>query len=243
MAFRRPAGPLVVAIEGPSGSGKSTVSNRVAQAFGFRRIPEAFERIRPQLSLRFSSSHGLLRIERRLISDELSRYALAQRLRRTGTSVVLDTGFVGPLTYVWGLRAMSKRPDVVAPVRRYLQAMATRGRWGLPDVSVFLDVPVAERRRRIARARSTHPAELEARHRAVGRFERTLWTHRFPRLMQGRVLRIDGRPPVNEVVRAIRRAIGALSDRDPPDSSDAQRLLRGFRAGPRSTPGRRSGKS
>jgi thymidylate kinase len=233
--------PPIVAIEGPSGSGKSTVSTAVARLLGFRRIPEAFERIRPEPSLRFSSPESLRRIEHRLVEDETQRFTLARGIRSSGSPVVLDTGFVGPLTYVWGLRSLSGYPDVVASVRLELEAAARDGRWGLPDVSVFLDVPLAERRRRIARARSTHPADLEERHRAVGAVERTLWTHRFPRLLPGRVLRIDGRPPVNEVVHRIDRELRRLPARTPPGPEDARRVLRSFRAAPRRRPRRRSG--
>jgi hypothetical protein len=233
--------PPIVAIEGVSGSGKSTVSTAVARDLGFRRIPEAFERIRPEPSLRFSTTEGLRRIERRLVEEETHRFALARGIRSSGSSVVLDTGFVGPLTYVWGLRSLSGYPDVVAPVRRELEEAARAGRWGLPDVSVFLDVPVAERRRRIARARSTHPADLEERHRAVGAFERTLWTRRFPHLLPGWILRVDARPPVKEVVERIGYELRRLPARVPPGPDDARRLLGSFRAAPRRPARRRSG--
>ncbi len=167
---------LLIAIEGPSGAGKTTLARRTAERFGWRLLPEAYDRLSPRPSLRFAGPAGLLALERRLLAEERRRYAEALRSTAAGTTVLADTGFLGPLTYTAGLVARGAAPgrlltDLLEEEQRARSPRAA----GLPDVVVYLDVPSRLARRRGASDPAGHPADLAGRHAAIGAWERRFY--------------------------------------------------------------------
>ncbi len=200
----RPPRPLTIAIEGPSGAGKTSLARALAAQTGWPVLEEAWRRIHPRPTLTFRSPPSLLHLETTLLREETHRYALAKRLRATGQSVILDTGVLGPLTYLEGLgRAWGAEWDVREELPR------TRlDRLGLADVHLFVDAPPALAARRVRRSPMTHPAAWRQRHAEVGRLERTFWTRTVPHLAPGHVwrLRANGSPPelAGRVLRRLR---------------------------------------
>lgn len=188
---------LVVALEGPSGVGKSTVAARAAGRFGWALLAEAYDRLDRRPRLDFHGESELLVLEHELLREEARRFRDAVFLARRGTLVLADTGFLGPVSYTAGLVAtgrcsLATYRRLVGRARRY----ARSGRLGLPDLSVFLDVPRGVRDARLRRDALRHPAALRGRHREVARFEsevlRPWWAARLGSRV--RVLRSDSRP-------------------------------------------------
>src|SRR5579863_9927789 len=176
-----PARTLVVALEGISGTGKSTLARALAARRGWPLIDEAYYRLRPTPSIDFANERELRKIEIRLLDEEARRYREAQQLRRRSPVVLLDTGFVGPLTYTWGL--VPDRPfagRVLDSILRRAARALRQGRWGPADLYLYIDVPLATARQRSKHARATHPVALGQRHWTVGRRERVLWLGRSP---------------------------------------------------------------
>lgn len=185
----------VVAIEGASGSGKTTAIADLAERLDVRVVPEAFRRLTPSPSLEFASETELLTLERTLLEEEARRFAESRRLAESGELVLLDTGFLGPITYTLGL--VELRTASARTVRLLIErsrTLAAEGRWGLPDGWVYLrTAPHVQ----FARARADpvgHPARLAARHVAVGEVERRLFHDRLLPLWgdRGREVRADG---------------------------------------------------
>ncbi|MGI0052887.1 MAG: hypothetical protein ACREC5_06695 [Thermoplasmata archaeon] len=194
--------------------------------------------MRPRPSLCFEGPGELLRLEATLLREEFRRYALALRLARSGREVLLDTGFLGPLTYSSGLARLDHRlarvPGEIG--RRMLRALG-KGALGLADLTVYLDVPPPRARLRARRAARTHPAGLRARHADVGRSEREFWLERYRAMAPGGTLVLDGRQPI--------RALLAELDRRVPSKGASARRVVPPRARPRvrapTRPARRSG--
>jgi thymidylate kinase len=185
--YRSPEGPCdrngpmprrgqIVAIEGPSGAGKSTVARTAARAFGWVPLDEATHRLDPPPSLRFRSDEALLSLERTLLAEEGRRYREAVGQRRLGRTVLVDTGFLGPLTYTAALVVLGDAsPRVFARLRSLVVGPERLYRIGLPDRIVYLDVPARVRRRHRNQDRHGHPREFEARHEVVARVERRFY--------------------------------------------------------------------
>ncbi|MCI4325002.1 MAG: AAA family ATPase [Thermoplasmata archaeon] len=166
----------VVALEGPSAVGKTTVSRLLADRADWTVIGEAAVRLDPPPSLRVVAPADLLRIERRLLREERRRCRTAERLRRKGVDVLLDTGPVGAATYALGMAAgdgryASAARAIVTEVVRDLET----GRLTVPDRVLYLTASDATLRSRANLSRAEHPAELAPRHWQVGRFERAFW--------------------------------------------------------------------
>jgi hypothetical protein len=207
-----PARPSIIALEGPSGAGKTTVARAAHRTFGWDLLPEAYDRLDPAPSLTFSSPSTLLALEGRLVTEERRRYREARALRWHGRSVVADTGFLGPLTYTAGLVALGLAPRrvlerLVASARRSEGA----GPLGVPDATVYLDVPGPVLRARLAHDPVGHPAALVRRHRAVGRFERRLYVERFPAIAPGRIAVVPGLGRPEVVAARVRAAVRHLA--------------------------------
>lgn len=169
-------GGVILALEGPSGVGKSTIATVLARRLRAHRIAEAYRRLRPPGRLVFRSARELERIERRLLREERARWSEAQRARRRGETVVLDTGPIGPYTYLLGLAAEGEAPTaLVERIGRTIDRSFRAGTLGWPDVVVWLRAADRLVRRRNARARRTHPRALERRHAAVARWEARFW--------------------------------------------------------------------
>ena len=205
------ARPRIIALEGASGAGKSTVARLLRRDLEAELLTEAYDRLDPRPNLAFSSPASLLALERDLLAEERRRYREALEIRRRGRTVVADTGFFGPVTYAAGLVALGFAPRRVL-ARLIAEARRTRGAGplGLPDATVYLDVPERRLRERVARDPTGHPAALARRHRAVGRFERELYVRTLPTIAPGHVAVVRGPGPPETVARRVRAAMGDL---------------------------------
>ena len=202
----------------------------MGNATGWPVIREAYDRLRPPAPLGVSGRKQLLSVERRLLSEEYRRYREGIKARASGTPVVLDTGFIGPLTYVWGLRSLGGFPDVLGAVRREVLHAIREGGWGMADLSIYLDLPPAIARARSVTVRRTHPLRYEARHQRVASKERELWVSRFPRRLVRRVVVIDGRASLPRLVARVRAEVAHRSNLGPIPPEATAQLLGSFRA-------------
>jgi thymidylate kinase len=201
----------IIAVEGPSGAGKTTVVRAAARAFGWRALPEAFERIDPPPSLRFRGPRELLSLERTLLAEEGRRYREAVEGRRRGRTVIADTGFLGPLTYTAGLIALGDAaPSVLMALRSLVEGPGRSHRLGLPDGIVYLEVPGRVRRRRTARDPLGHPKELRERHEAVGRIERRFYRGLARGVLSDRVRFVSGTGSPEAVASRVRAAVRSV---------------------------------
>lgn len=206
----RPRAP-VLAIEGISGAGKSTVTERYARLVGAEWVPEAFRRIRPELSLEYSSATELLRLERRLLREDALRYRAARGAARQGRLAVLDTGTIGSLTYSFALGRLGRTPArVLRSLTNDARAMLRQRTWGVPDRVVWIESIAGDRRRRIAADPVGHPSDLAARHEAVGRVERSFYRGPVARLLGPRFVSVRGDGPPGAVVARVRRALDRM---------------------------------
>jgi hypothetical protein len=218
MAEETPRGP-VIAIEGMSGSGKSRLVESVGDSEGWPVLREAWDRRRPRLSLGYRGPRDLLRLEGRLLSEELRRWRDARRLAGEGAPVLCDTGFLGPLSYLRGLRAVEPElGELRPPLLHRLRTAAGAGRFGLPDRTLYLDTPPALARRRAARSSRPHPVRFRTRHLAVGRVEREFWLGEASDLLRGRLTVLDGRGSVRRLgstlTRLARRPVPPATPRE-----------------------------
>ncbi|MGB6501800.1 MAG: hypothetical protein WBG19_10490 [Thermoplasmata archaeon] len=205
-----PARPLLIAVEGISGSGKSTLVARAAPLFGWVALAEAYDRLDPRPRIDVTAPAALARVERILLDEEGRRWQAARALVAEGRTVIADTGFLGPITYSAGLVEMGAAPaslkrDVVTRAR----ALARSGRWGLPDLTIWLATEETERRRRAIADPVRHPPQLADRHERVGRFESRFFAEGLPTVVPRRVRRLSGDRPVAAVVAGLRRTARA----------------------------------
>ncbi len=201
---------LILALEGPSGSGKTTIARAAAERFGWTFLPEAYDRLRRRPSLAFRSDRALLAIERRLLAEERRRFAEARSLRARGRTVVADTGFLGPLTYSAGLVATgAASPGPWRALRTSIGPGRKRAPLGLPDLTVYLDLPRAARRARVARDPTGHPPSLARRHESIGEFERRFYREDYAVLLPGRLCFVPASGPPSAVADRILRSVGA----------------------------------
>jgi hypothetical protein len=226
VAPARPFPPLI-ALEGASGIGKSRVARLLtAPGSGWAFLPEAYDRLRPPPALAVPTAEALLRVERRLFQEELTRYRHAGVLRRRGWTVVADTGFLGPLTYSLGLGELDPERDVVGPVRRWYESAARAGRVGFPDLTIRLTASGSTIRRRLAGDPTHHPPEWQRRHARVGDLERTLWEGPLRGRLGARLLEISGAGPPEAVAARIHRHLRRGTAPPPWSSREAARQLR-----------------
>jgi thymidylate kinase len=200
------AGRLVV-VEGPSASGKTRAVAEAAPLLRGTRLPEAYDRLRPRPRLTWSSPAELRRLERRLLAEEARRYEEARRATRVGATVLADTGFLGPLTYTrvlvrWGLAPPALLSELVERAR----ALAELGRWGLPDLLVYLRTAPGERSRRARADARGHPARLRDRHERVGQEEAAFYRTVVAPELGPRFRYISGNGPPDEVATRLARA-------------------------------------
>ncbi|MCI4344139.1 MAG: ATP-binding protein [Thermoplasmata archaeon] len=219
--------PAMVAIEGLSGSGKTTLVRALGGSPGFRTIAEGYDRLRRRPSLRFRDRTQLLRLELELLEEDLQRYDEARRAREGGRTVVLDTDFLGPLTYVAGLACqIDPKWNVLVPIVERLRSALDTGGWGLPDRYVYLAVEPRVALQRAAEAGVSHPASLRGRHDRVGRWERSFFLRRLPLLLPGRVEVLRGDLPVPQLVNEVRRHLTRTVRKA--SSGEARRVLTWF---------------
>lgn len=142
-----------------------------------------------------------------LLLEDARRFREARAAAANGSTVVLDTDFVGTLSYVWGLAcAVDPKWNVLPALAATAREMHQRGAWGLADRYYYLDVTPEAAVRRAKGARSRHPVDWASRHAAVGAAERAFWLgSRIPEFSD-RVVRVDANSSVERVVAAISRA-------------------------------------
>jgi thymidylate kinase len=202
-----PGRPLLIAVEGVSGAGKSTLARELSARTGWPVLDEAWRRLRPRRSLAIPTPARLRRLEAELLLEEARRLAVARRWQRSGRSVILDTGVLGPLTYVRGLgEVWGAEWDVRAQLPR-----GRAGSLGVADVHIFLDASAALSTERSRLSATTHPRAWRVRHAQIGEAERTFWQRRFPRLAPGRVWTLRaGAAPELLASRLLRRLASEL---------------------------------
>lgn len=233
MRARPTATGAIVAIEGPSGSGKTTATRFAARALGGVVLPEAYRRLRPTPSLEIRSARSLLALERRLLGEEARRFAEARTAAHRGRIVFTDTGFFGPITYSRALVALGLAPaSILGPLDRTARALLRDRRWGVPDLTIYLDTNERTRRRRIAADPRGHPPALAARHEAAGRFERQDFERWIAPTLGARYRLVNGSGRRVEVTRRVRRAVAARGPRPAPRGLAAELLTLLVRAPP-----------
>ncbi len=206
--------------------------SRVAERTGWPLLAEAWRRLRPLPPLGYRTARELLALERSLLREERRRWSEALDRAKAAPVVLLDTGFLGPLTYTWGLsrfdpRAARVLPTLLGEARRSFR----RGAWGMPDLTLYLDTPLPVARRRAARAPMSHPVAWRARHAAVGYVERAFWLGTFSGLAPGALRVLDGRDPLARLAGRVRSE--AARARRRPTPRDPTPLLRALgRAAP-----------
>jgi hypothetical protein len=204
----RSEGPgRIVALEGPSAVGKTTISRLLASRSDWVVLGEASVRLRPRPSLRFVDPTELVRLERRLLVEERRRCRAAERLRRDGIDVLLDTAPVGPATYSLGLAKLDPAYNgAAAEIAELVIEDLRTGRLAAPQQVLYISASDRTLRRRAASSRADHPEGLAARHRAVGRFERAFWSS-VARGSGGSVLLVPTRGPASADAARLLREI------------------------------------
>ena len=194
----------MVAVEGVSGAGKTTLVDALATGHGLPTVAEAFDRLAGRVPLTFTDRSELLAIERALLAEDLRRYQEAHRYRRGRAAIVVDTDFVGVLTYVLGLvRQVDPKWNVLPALTGHLRTAVMDGSWGVADRYLYLATPLRTALDRAAAAPGSHPAALRRRHARVGRWEREFFLRRLPLLLPGRVEVLAGEAPVHELLREV----------------------------------------
>ncbi|MFZ0698899.1 MAG: hypothetical protein WAN74_01720 [Thermoplasmata archaeon] len=226
----------IVAVEGPSAAGKSAVASAAGALRAGATLPEAYVRLGRRVPLEYRSSTQLVRIERRLLREDVRRWHEARRVAGRGRTVYLDTGVLGTLTYTWGLVELGRAgPAALDAILGSVDRAVRAGRIGLPDRTAFIDTPPALRRRRARRSPEGHPARSDDLHARVGRLERSLWLDRWARLLGDRLVRIDGSESMARIAHRLVR-LGSLRNSGAPRPSrrpDHDLLLALLRSVPR----------
>lgn len=218
----------IVALEGVSGVGKTTLMAGLSARVSAVALPEAFDRLGRSVPLEFTDERSLSRIERLLLEEEARRYALARRETARGFHVVADTGFLGPLTYTLGLGTdVPFAPRVATRLLARARQLGAGARWGIPDVTLVLDVSrrTAERR---ARGAPDHDEPLRARHLEVGQRELNLWRTKLAPTVRGRVRWVSARGSKGTVVSRVAGEWKRLVQVGPASATEAKRLLRAY---------------
>jgi len=212
----------LIALEGRSASGKTTLVRAAARALGWAPLAEAFDRLDPAPSLEFRSVAELLRIEGTLLAEETRRYREARELCSRGRTVLADTGFLGPVTYTFGLVELGVVPaSAGASLERSARSLVRRGHLGIPDLTVYLDTTERERRRRAQADPAHHPSALIRRHEAVGAFEHRYFATVFAEAIPGRFQSLRARSAPRSLVKELRPLV---EGRAPPPASRSEAL-------------------
>lgn len=236
-----PNAALVVAIEGASGAGKSSVARALATRLAAHRIDEAFDRLHRRPLLEFSSRSELAELEQTLFEEEVRRWRELGAARARSLPVVLDTATLGPLTYTWGLReAFHPEWDVAPDLALSAHRAHAEGRWGIPDLTMYLDVPEAVAVERARRDPDAHSPGLVERHRQVARYERSLYVREFPRRFPGRFGVVTGEGSPERVALELEERLERVAPLQPWSSAEVVGLLDLFGgSGPSARSGRR----
>lgn len=205
---RRPG--RIVALEGASGAGKSTTTAALARAAGWVPLAEAYDRLEPRPSLFVPTEAELLATERALLAEESRRWRQARSLAARGRTVLADTGFLGPLTYTRGLVALGAAPArALRTLVRETERLRRAGRWGVPDLVIYLVCPPGRRRARASRDPERHPPSLRGQHAAVGALEGRFYRTAVRRRLGPRYREVRSDRPLARVLATIARIAGS----------------------------------
>jgi hypothetical protein len=226
-----------IALEGPSGVGKTTLLRGLVRESGRGGLAEAYDSVGHPPSLEYRSPEELRGIELELVRLDLARFAEATRLRRSGELLYLDTGFLGPLTYSLGIaKTMGIRWDVSSDVIGIVSERLSRGAWGIPDLTLYLDADPVVVASRASGSPETHPPRLAARHAVVGAWERRCWKETISAAAPDRVAVVpaDGSIPavVRRILETVRRS-PATGNARRREASEVVRALAAVRTGSR----------
>jgi hypothetical protein len=199
----------MLAIEGVSHVGKSTLARGLAQEWGSPAIAEAYDRLGADRTLDFRSDLELRPIELELAREDLERLRDATTTSYEGPGVILDTDFLGPLSYTRGLVHLGMaRPETFRwLLRRYEQDLA-RQRWRPADYYLYLDATPALLRRRAAVGGRAGLDPVIERHLLVGAQERQFFLGPLQRILGPRLIRL---PAVGRIELVKERAVRRLS--------------------------------
>ncbi|MGC2034124.1 MAG: AAA family ATPase [Thermoplasmata archaeon] len=201
--------PAMLAIEGVSHVGKSTLARGLAKEWGSPAITEAYDRLGADRTLAFRSDLELRQIELELAQEDLQRMRDATTTSNEGPGVILDTDFLGPLSYTRGLVQLGMaRPETFDwLLRRYEQELA-RQRWRPADYYLYLDAPPALLRRRAVVAGRAGLDPVIERHLLVGAEERQFFLGPLQRILGPRLIRLS---TVGRIELVRQRALKRLS--------------------------------
>jgi hypothetical protein len=232
MAPRRSTGRLV-ALEGMSGIGKSRAARELAAGgHGIFVVPEAFDRMADPPALVVPDRAALWAVERGLFREELRRCRRAVDRRSRGHLVLVDTGFLGPLTYSIGMATWDPRRDIVAPMRALYEQAALASHLELPDLTILLEVSDSTRRRRTAADPIGHPSALRRRHARIGAIEHRLWSGTIARSLGRRFAVVSGAGSPSAVAGRIRDVMLDREALPPWPPGDSARALVEMLGGP-----------
>ncbi|MCI4357477.1 MAG: AAA family ATPase [Thermoplasmata archaeon] len=218
-----------IALEGASGVGKSAVARSLARALSGTLVREAYERLEPPLALDFADGPTLAALQRRLLEEESRRFKEAEGQRTQGGDVVLDTGFLGPLTYSAGLAHLEPAwAAALGSVGRAVLRRVRDDRLGLADRTIYLDLEARAVAWRVAGDPVGHPPERAALHARVHSWERYLWLDRFPSVCEGRLEVIRADRPVESLVQTVLRRLARPGSLPHPRPLEAARVVRSF---------------
>lgn len=192
--------PPFVVLEGLDGSGKSTIARALAQRMGWRFLTtpgEDLRTIRDEVVRALSASPAARQAFYLATVEEASEEIRA--LRRSGRGVVLDRYLLSTMVYAeqrgGSLRWRELEHRLLAP-----------------DLTVFLDLPLAVRRARLAQRGSTD-ADVESLHAAFDAGVRAGYRRWGRHRVAGRFLplMLEGHEEVDDIVARIIREIGATA--------------------------------
>jgi hypothetical protein len=210
----------VVAVEGASAAGKTTAIETATREAGWAVVAEAYRRLDPPPSLEFDTVEQLVELECALLEEEARRYSEARDRAGGGATVVADTGFLGPLSYTWGLIEIGAAPrSALSPVMDVARSLHARSLWGIADAVVYLDTPPTVRSARARSDPTGHPPNLASRHARVGEVERRFYGERFAPLLGSRFRTVSGVGPAPLVARRLTKAIRAVVETHSSDGS------------------------
>jgi thymidylate kinase len=210
----------LIAIEGRSAAGKTTLVRAAASQLRWQPLAEAFDRLDPAPSLEFASPRELLLLEGTLLAEEVRRYREAREMCVRGDTVLVDTGFFGPLLYTRGLVELGRAPESAGrAVLRSTLSLLRRGALRMPDLTIYLETTASARVSHLRADTLHHPFGLARRHEAVGAVEQRFFEEAFPAVLPDRFRTLPSRPGPLGLVPTLKALV---ADAEPTPASRAE---------------------